>query len=59
MKVSKQKVLQNLFTPLACRTLFGFGLAMSDMTNVARVVGFLDIVVWDPTLAFVMVGEYL
>ena len=60
MKVSKQKVLQNLFTPLACGVLFGFGLAMSDMTNVARVVGFLDVFgQWDPTLAFVMLGGLL
>ena len=35
--------------------IFGAGLAMSDMVNPARVLGFLDIAgAWDPTLAFVM-----
>lgn len=37
--------------------IFGAGLAMSDMVNPARVLGFLDIAGhWDPTLAFVMGG---
>ena len=38
--------------------LFGVGLALSGMTNPARVIGFLDITSgqWDPTLAFVMGG---
>lgn len=37
--------------------LFGAGLALSDMINPARVLGFLDIAgAWDPTLAFVMAG---
>ena len=36
---------------------FGFGLAISGMTDPARVIGFLDIAGdWDPTLAFVMAG---
>ena len=35
--------------------IFGAGLALSDMVNPARVLGFLDIAgTWDPTLAFVM-----
>ena len=35
--------------------IFGAGLAMSDMVNPARVLGFLDVTgAWDPTLAFVM-----
>ena len=35
--------------------IFGAGLAMSDMVNPARVLGFLDIAgAWDPTLALVM-----
>ena len=35
--------------------IFGAGLALSDMVNPARVLGFLDIAgSWDPTLAFVM-----
>lgn len=36
-------------------TLFGAGLAVSQMTNPAKVIGFLDVTgSWDPTLAFVM-----
>ncbi|WP_311066077.1 DUF6691 family protein [Halomonas sp. DWK9] len=35
--------------------LFGLGLAMSGMTDPARVLGFLDITgAWDPTLIFVL-----
>lgn len=35
--------------------LFGLGLAISGMTDPARVLGFLDITgVWDPTLMFVL-----
>jgi uncharacterized membrane protein YedE/YeeE len=37
--------------------IFGLGLAVSEMINPARVIGFLDIVGrWDPTLMFVMGG---
>ncbi|CAN5470887.1 YeeE/YedE family protein [soil metagenome] len=37
--------------------LFGVGLALSGMTDPARVVGFLDVTGdWDPALAFVMGG---
>ena len=41
--------------------LFGLGLLISDMTNPARVLAFLDVAkmaegVWDPTLMFVMGG---
>ena len=37
--------------------LFGVGLALSGMTDPARVRGFLDVFGhWDPTLAFVMGG---
>jgi uncharacterized membrane protein YedE/YeeE len=40
--------------------LFAVGLAVSGMTNPAKVVGFLDITGdWDPSLAFVMVGAIL
>ncbi len=35
--------------------MFGAGLALSGMTNPARVLGFLDVAGhWDPTLAFVL-----
>jgi uncharacterized membrane protein YedE/YeeE len=37
--------------------LFGFGLAVSGMTDPGRVIGFLDVAgKWDPSLAFVMGG---
>ena len=37
--------------------LFGIGLAISGMTDPARVVGFLDVFgKWDPALMFVMAG---
>ena len=37
--------------------IFGVGLAVSEMTDPARVVGFLDVAGrWDPTLLFVMGG---
>lgn len=40
--------------------LFGAGLALSGMTNPAKVIGFLDLTgQWDPTLAFVMGGALL
>lgn len=40
--------------------LFGAGLALSDMVNPARVLGFLDVAgAWDPTLVFVMGGAVL
>ena len=40
---------------LLAGVLFGAGLAVSDMVNPARVLGFLDLFgAWDPTLVFVM-----
>lgn len=37
--------------------LFGLGLAVSGMTDPARVLGFLDVAgAWDPTLMFVLGG---
>jgi len=42
---------------LAAGLLFGIGLAVSEMVNPAKVLGFLDITGnWDPSLAFVMGG---
>ena len=42
---------------LLCGTLFGAGLALSGMTDTARVLGFLDLFGdWLPDLAFVMGG---
>jgi uncharacterized membrane protein YedE/YeeE len=38
-----------------CGIVFGAGLALSGMTNPAKVLAFLDVFGrWDPTLAFVM-----
>lgn len=37
--------------------LFGIGLVIAQMTNPAKVIGFLDVLDgWDPSLAFVMAG---
>ncbi len=42
---------------LLCGAVFGAGLAVSGMTNPAKVLAFLDFAgAWDPTLAFVMGG---
>lgn len=43
---------------LLAGTLFGAGLTISGTADPARVRAFLDLFgAWDPTLAFVMVGE--
>lgn len=39
--------------------LFGGGLLLSGMTQPHRVIGFLDLWHWDPTLLFVMGGALL
>jgi uncharacterized membrane protein YedE/YeeE len=42
---------------LVAGIVFGAGLALSDMVNPARVLGFLDVAgIWDATLALVMAG---
>lgn len=42
---------------LVSGTMFGLGLAISEMTNPEKVLGFLDIFGrWDPSVAFVMGG---
>ncbi len=42
---------------LLCGVLFGFGLALSGMTDTAKVQGFLDVFgTWVPDLALVMGG---
>jgi uncharacterized membrane protein YedE/YeeE len=50
-----------ILSALACGLIFGFGLAISGMTQPTKVLGFLDVLgigngTWDPTLAFVMAG---
>ena len=48
--------MPNIFS-LISGLLFGLGLAISNMINPAKIVGFLDITGnWDPSLAFVMGG---
>ena len=45
---------------LLCGVVFGIGLAMSGMTDTAKVLGFLDLFGnWVPDLAFVMGGAVL
>ncbi|WP_280563170.1 DUF6691 family protein [Chromohalobacter sp. 48-RD10] len=45
------------FTGYVAGLLFGLGLAISGMTDPARVLGFLDVAgAWDPTLLFVLGG---
>ena len=46
-----------IIVALTSGVVFGIGLALAGMLNPAKVVGFLDIFgVWDPSLAFVMIG---
>lgn len=40
----------------AAGVVFALGLVLADMTSPARVLAFLDLARWDPTLAFVMAG---
>jgi uncharacterized protein len=48
---------RNSLWGLGCGALFAVGLALSGMTDPARVLGFLDVTgAWDPRLAFVMLG---
>lgn len=52
--------MRRLTISLICGLLFGAGLALSDMVNPDRVIGFLDLFgAWDPTLAFVMGGALI
>jgi len=51
--------MKNIFALLA-GLLFGLGLAVSQMIDPNKVIGFLDIFGnWDPSLAFVMGGALL
>ena len=52
--------LGNLLVIALAGILFGLGLAVSEMVNPVRVIGFLDVLgTWDPTLIFVMGGALL
>jgi uncharacterized membrane protein YedE/YeeE len=49
--------MRQVATAFVCGLLFGIGLIVSQMSNPAKVIGFLDITgQWDPSLAFVMAG---
>ena len=49
--------MMRLFSAAFIGLIFGAGLAISGMLNPEKVQGFLDITrIWDPSLAFVMVG---
>ena len=50
-----------ILAALVSGLVFGFGLAISGMTQPTKILGFLDVLgigsgTWDPTLAFVMIG---
>ncbi|MGC6529780.1 MAG: DUF6691 family protein [Candidatus Puniceispirillaceae bacterium] len=50
-------MMKQSLSALVIGMIFGFGLALAGMLNPAKVQGFLDITrIWDPSLAFVMVG---
>lgn len=49
--------MMRILVALISGLLFGLGLAVSQMINPAKVLGFLDLFGdWDPSLAFVMLG---
>ena len=49
--------MKRVLIAFLCGLLFGAGLIVSQMSNPAKVIGFLDITgQWDPSLAFVMGG---
>lgn len=53
-------LVRKLLPPVISGTLFGAGLALSGMTDPARVRGFLDVFGrWDPTLVFVIGGAVI
>ncbi len=49
--------MKKLILALVAGTIFGLGLAISQMINPEKVLGFLDVTGdWDPSLALVMAG---
>lgn len=47
--------MAKLLSTLAAGLIFGFGLALSEMVDPAKVLGFLDVAgAWDPSLILVM-----
>ncbi len=43
-------------TPFVAGVLFAVGLCIAGLTSPARIVGFLDVQHWDPSLLFAMLG---
>jgi hypothetical protein len=53
-------VTRHDLSALAAGLVFGLGLALAQLTDRARVLGFLDVTgAWDPTLLFAMGGGVL
>ena len=49
--------MTRLLIAFSCGMLFGAGLIIAQMTNPAKIIGFLDITgLWDPSLALVMLA---
>jgi uncharacterized protein len=49
--------VRNILVAFICGLIFGLGLVISQMSNPAKVLNFLDVAgAWDPSLAFVMLG---
>ena len=49
--------MRNVAVSFVCGLIFGLGLVISQMSNPAKVLNFLDFAgAWDPSLAFVMGG---
>ena len=49
--------MKRAIVALVCGLVFGAGLIISQMSNPAKVIGFLDVTgKWDPSLALVMAG---
>jgi len=49
--------LANMIAAFVCGLIFGLGLLISQMSNPAKVLNFLDFAgTWDPSLGFVMGG---
>jgi len=52
--------MKTTIASLICGVLFGVGLSVSGMVNPDKIISFVDFTgVWDPSLAFVMVGALI
>lgn len=55
----KSKTLQQNVISFCVGLIFAIGLALSGMTQPQKVIGFLSLSHWDPSLLFVMVGAIM